>query len=392
MTLRLKRVLAEASIKQGALAAAIHLSRPAINGLINHGVLPAGCDQPRIRAAITTFLLESGAPCADWHLQEEGPTCANTPAPVSPSSNTDCDTDTTDEEDIMLLRFQAFTPQAKKHFGLVGNPFDDPANAEEVFLSPDIRYVRESMYQVARHGGFAAVIGESGAGKSTLREELIDRIQREEQAVILIQPYVLASEGSDAVGKTLRSHHIAEAIMAAVDPLAKPKSSPEARFRQVHDSLRNSARAGHSHVLVIEEAHSLPLPTLKHLKRFRELKDGLRPLLSVILIGQPELAVKLSEHNPEVREVVQRIEIITLPALDNDLEAYLAHRFKRAKVPLERVIDRSGIEALRAKLVPPRGSGSLLYPLAVQNALTAAMNRAAELGVPVVNADLVRGA
>src|SRR5690606_4900928 len=152
-------------------------------------------------------------------------------------------------------------------------------------------------------------VGESGAGKSTLREELQDRIRREEQAVLMIEPYVLGMEGTDSIGKTLRAQHIAEAVMATVDPLAKTKSSPEARFRQVHETLRQSARAGHSHVLVIEEAHSLPLATLKHLKRFRELKDGLRPLLSIILIGQPELATKLSEHNPEVREVVQRIEI-----------------------------------------------------------------------------------
>lgn len=392
MTLRLKSILAAASIKQGELARAVDLSRPALNGLINHNTLPAGIDRLAVELRITRFLREHNADHTSWlHQEQKGPVRANAPTPVSPPQDPDTDTDIHDEEDPMLLRFQALTPQAKRHFGLSGNPFADPAAAEEVFLSPDIRYVRESMYQVARHGGFAAVVGESGAGKSTLREELIDRIQREEQAVIVVQPYVLASEGSDAVGKTLRSHHIAEAIMASVAPLSKPKSSPEARFRQLHEALRDSARAGHSHVLVIEEAHSLPLPTLKHLKRFRELKDGLRPLLSVILIGQPELAVKLSEHNPEVREVVQRIEIITLQPLDNELEPYLAHRFKRAQVPLEKVLDRGAIEALRAKLVPPRGAGSLLYPLAVQNALTAAMNRAADLGAPTVTADVIRG-
>lgn len=235
------------------------------------------------------------------------------------------------------------------------------------------------------------MIGESGAGKSTLREELIDRLRREEQAVIVVEPYVLAMEGNDQTGKTLKAQHIAESIMAAVSPLAKTKSSPEARFRQLHEALRDSSRAGHSHVLVIEEAHSLPLATLKHLKRFRELKDGLRPLLSVILLGQSELATKLSEHNPEVREVVQRIEVIVLPALDTDLDAYLAHRFKRAGTPVDQVLAKGATDALRAKLTPARGTGTLLYPLAVHNALAAAMNRAADLGVPQVNADVIGG-
>lgn len=381
MTLRLKHMMADAGIKQADLASAVGISRPALSGLINRGPasLPASCAFEQIKSPITDYLQRYDVANADAWFNEQSEIPTQDPQ------------DQPEEITDMLLRKQSLTPQARRHFSLAGDPFADPATQEEVFLSPDIRYVRESMYQVARHGGFMAVIGESGAGKSTLREELIDRIRREEQAVIVVEPYVLAMEGNDQIGKTLRSQHIAEAIMACVAPLAKTKSSPEARFRQLHEALRDSSRAGHSHVLVIEEAHSLPLATLKHLKRFRELKDGLRALLSVILIGQPELAVKLSEHNPEVREVVQRIEIVTLPALGTHLGDYLGHRFKRLGMPLEKVLERDAIDALRSKLTPTRSDGTLLYPLAVHNALSAAMNRAADLGVPLVTADVVRG-
>lgn len=384
MTLQLKSALVSAGIKQGAVAAAAGISRPAFNAFLNRGHLPLGTDRAAVERSITAFVHRHGGSTAG--LFEVAAPCANTVPPVSPP-----DPAKDQEEMSMLLRKQTLTPAARRHFSLQRDPFADPTTAEDVFLSPDIRYVREAMYQVARHGGFMAAIGESGAGKSTLREELVDRLNREEQAVIVIEPYVLAMESNDTIGKTLKAQHIAEAIMSAVSPLAKTKSSPQARFEQLHASLRDSARSGHSHVLVIEEAHSLPLATLKHLKRFRELKDGLRPLLSVILIGQSELAVKLSEHNPEVREVVQRIEIVTLPALDKDLDAYLAHRFKRAGTPLDQVLAKGAIDALRNKLTPTRAGGTLLYPLAVHNALTAAMNRAADLGVPQVNADVIGG-
>lgn len=386
MTLQLKAMAAEAGIRTADVADAAGLSRPALSSLIHHGQLPARYDRAAVAQRITAFLERQQVPDARRWQEEAEPTCANTPTHV-PQQNPEQEQT---EDFLMLLRKQSLTMAARRHFGLAGDPFADPTTADEVFLSPDIRYVRESMYQVARHGGFMAVVGESGAGKSTLREELIDRLRREEQAVIVIEPYVLASEGTDSVGKTLRSHHIAESIMAAVAPLAKPKSSPEARFRQLHDALRDSSRAGHSHVLVIEEAHALPLPTLKHLKRFRELKDGLRPLLSVILLGQPELGLKLSEHNPEVREVVQRIELVTLPPLGNHMAEYLGHRFRRVGMPLDKVLDRSAMDALCTKLTPARAEGSLLYPLAVHNALAAAMNRAADLGVPQVSADLVK--
>lgn len=389
MTLRLKSILAAAAIKQGELAEAIGLSRPALNALINHDTLPRGCDRAATAGCIDQFLWSRGVQRADWHEKEEPP-CVNTAAPDSPQDP--AINEISDEETSMLIRKQKLTPQARRHFNMVADPFADPKAPGEVFLSPDIRYVREGMYQVARHGGFLAVIGESGAGKSALREEMIDRIQREELSVMIIEPYVLASEGSDTVGKTLRSQHIAEAIMATVAPLAKTRSSPEARFRQLHECLRESARAGYSHVIVIEEAHSLSIPTLKHLKRFIEMKDGLRPLLSVILLGQPELLLKLSEKNPEVREVVQRIEVVTLPPLDTHLESYLQQRFKASGVALDKVMDRGALDALRLKLCPTRGEGTLLFPLAVHNTLAGAMNRAADLGVPMVTADVVRGA
>lgn len=102
----------------------------------------------------------------------------------------------------------------------------------------------------------------------------------------------------------------------------------------MHNILKASAQVGQRHVLIIEEAHALAIPTLKHLKRFYELQDGFKKLLSIILIGQTELEKKLSEHNPEVREVVQRCELVKLPPLDNHVEGYLRHKLDRAACSL----------------------------------------------------------
>lgn len=379
MSLQLKTVLDELQVPQKDLAREVGLDPSALCALVNHGHWPRRADQNTIKKAIVQFVRQLGG---DTRALFEKATRRSAAPPDSPTPEPD-------QEDSMLLRKQTLSPETRRHFQLAADPFADPTSQEEIFFNGEIRYVRESMYQVARHGGFLAVIGESGAGKSTLREELVSRLQREEQSVIVVEPYVLAMESQDKVGKTLRSHHLAEAIMASIMPLAKTVSSPEARFRQLHHALRDSARAGHSHVLLIEEAHCLPLATLKHLKRFRELKDGLKPLLSIILMGQPELAIKLSEHNPEVREVVQRMEIVTLPPL-TDLGAYLKHRFARVGAAVDKILAKDAIDALRAKLTPSRASGTLLYPLAVANALAAAMNRAAEIKMPQVNADLIR--
>jgi type II secretory pathway predicted ATPase ExeA len=391
MTLRLKAALAEAGIKQGEFAQACGLSRSAANGYLNHGHLPIGVDRADLERRITEIVREHDGSIEGLFEHEKSAAALARDDAGSTQANTN------DEEEVdMLLRKQALSQAARRHFELPRDPFGEVRAIEDVFFSGDIRYVRESMWSVVRHGGFLGVVGESGAGKSTLREELVDRIQREDQPTIVIQPYVLAMEDNDSKGKTLKAQHIAEAIMAAVAPLEGTKSSPEARFRQLHGALRESSRAGHNHVLIIEEAHSLPVPTLKHLKRFVELKDGLRPLLAVILLGQPELAMKLNENDPHVREVVQRIEIAHLPPLNADLEGYVKHRLDRIGVPMARVIESSALDALRTRLTPDagrgaRGQGSLLYPLVVHNVLAAAMNTAAELGLPRVTADLVKG-
>lgn len=296
----------------------------------------------------------------------------------------------------MLLAKQALFPATKKHFSLFSNPFtDEVRSAKDVFTSPDVRYVREALFQTAKFGGFMAVVGESGAGKSTLRRDLIDRINGENLPVVVIEPYIIAMEDNDLKGKTLKASHIAEAVINTLAPLENVKRSPEARFRQLHRVLKDSARAGNQHILIIEEAHSLPLPTLKHLKRFFELEDGFKKLLSIVLVGQPELKLKLSERNFEVREVVQRCEVVELAPLDNCLEQYVDWRLQSIGRKTSEIFDDTALDAVRERLILTnsrnKAQTSLLYPLAVGNLLTAAMNLAAELGAPQVTADVVKG-
>lgn len=388
--LKLKDVLAGLRVQQKALAKALDLSTASVAQLVNHNQWPKSLSADSIKEKVQEFLREHGAgqQAIDTAFEVAEPARGSASAPQG---------DFQSMEEAMLLRRQGLYPAAKKHFGLFRDPFaDDVQSHEDVFVSPDIRYVREAMFQTAKHGGFMAVAGESGAGKSTLRRDLIDRISRESQPIIVIEPYVLGMEDNDQKGKTLKAAHIAEAILNTVAPLENVKRSPEARFRQLHRVLRDSRRAGNSHVLIIEEAHGLSIPTIKHLKRFFELEDGFKKLLSIILIGQTELKLKLSETNHEVREVVQRCEVVELAPLDTRLEEYLKFKLGRLGKPLSDVIDASGVEALRAKLTistnrrDRRDTVSLLYPLAVGNLLTACMNLAAEIGVPTVNADVVR--
>lgn len=381
--LALKHELKALGRSQADLARAVELSPATIAQLINHGLWPRSVDQASLRARIRKFV---GIESETIFEVMEPPDCHQ----VAPA---DCANDNrqSEEDDDMLLRKQTLTPAAKQQFGIHRDPFADLSHADDMWVSPNIRYVRETMYQTAKHGGFLAVVGESGAGKSTVRRDLEQRIETEHQPIILIEPYVLAAEDNDSKGKTLKSTHIAEAILSTVAPLQRPKSSPEARFRQLHQALKDSHQAGNKHCLVIEEAHSLPIPTLKHLKRIMELEVGFTKLVSVILIGQPELLVKLSERNLAVREVVQRCEVVELlPIAPDELDSFLGHRLGRCDIDLANVIDDSGLQALTERLVN-RDGDSQLYPLAIGNFLIAAANMAAQIGVPIIDREIIQG-
>ncbi|EAS5077734.1 hypothetical protein D8P01_15195 [Salmonella enterica] len=383
--LLLKQQLQHLQIDQREIAGMLGISEAAVAQLVNHGRWPRRKTE-QLRKRITELLASRNVDTT--HSFDEVRQQATTLTQVQ---------QTTETEDNMLLKKQTLSQKARKAFNLFRNPFDDTAiqSADDVFTTPDIRYVREAMYQTATHGGMLAIWGESGSGKSTLRRDLIDRLQRENSNIIVIEPYVLAMEDNDRTGKTLKAASIAEAILRAVSG-ERPKQSPEARFAQVHQALKDSADgdSSNSHVLIIEEAHSLPIPTLKHLKRFLELESGFKRLLSIILIGQQELCDKLSERRASVREVVQRCELVQLEPLNNDLEAFLAFKLTRAGKKPEEVLDASAIPAIVSRMTTRDNKGnvvsSILYPLAVGNLMIAAMNAAAEIGVPVVNGDIIK--
>lgn len=393
----LRATLEELGIEQAELARGIGLGAATVNRLVNQGQWPARRSK-KVREAVIAFLKKRGAGMG--HLRElilapkkeAPPSCElGEAAPEVPINEIL-------EEEAMLLQNQSLSIEARKAFGLARSPFvDDVTSPDDVFQSPSVRYVRAALMDCANHHGFIAVVGESGAGKTTLAEDLEERIKAEGRDVQVIRPYVLAMEQNDTKGKTLKSSHIAEAIAAALDPQLKIKSSPQARFDQVHQMLKASRRAGRRHLLVIEEAHCMPTATLKHLKRFLELKDGMQRLIGIALIAQPELRDRLTSQNPEVREVMQRCELVELEPLDDQLEGYLRHKLQRFDVKFDSVFESDAMDAIRARLVyMPRGgkasdARSICYPLVVNNLVTRAMNAAARAGWPKVDGQVVQG-
>lgn len=399
--LKLKSVMTQFNIKQAQLAKHIDykgnsISQAVISQLANHNIWPRSIKREELEQKIEKALIKLGL-SHDYLLNifKETDTTeilADDAVPVDSNENKHL----TKESTYMLLRKQTINRDARAHFRIPRDPFTDEMTEDaDVYLSDDIRYVRAAMRQTAKHGGMLAVIGESGSGKSTLRHDLIDWININHEPITVIEPYVLGLEDNEVKGKSLKSMDISSAIISAINPQAKPKRSAEARARQMHELLKNSALSGRKHLLIIEEAHGLPIPTLKHLKRFYELQEGFKKLLSIILIGQTELQTKLSEYNPEVREVVQRCEVVNLKPLDFKVEEYIKHKFARIDMDYTTLFDSSAFNEIinRLRVASTRRGEkevrSLCYPLAVNNLISNALNLAARIGAPRVTGEVI---
>jgi len=386
--LKLKLELKRLEIPQDALAQRLDLSGATIAQILNHNLWPKQPHKKELQEKILHALYALTG-LTDFDTQTLFKEVASAARQPHPPIETPPET----EVKAMLLRRAQLNQETRKAFKLFKDPFhNEIQEAADVFMSAELAYVFESMWQAlqSRQTDFLAIVGESGSGKTTLRDELLDRIKREQHKVHVIEPQSIAGmESNDNTGKTLKAASVAQAIVHTVAPGQPIRQSQEALYRQVKAVLIESARSGFRHALVIDEAHCLPTATLKHLKRFYEFKDGHQNLMSIILIGQPELAKRLDERNPEVREVTQRCWLAHLEPLDTSLEGYVKHKFARAGLNAADFLEADAYPAIREALLFRRaGKGatghiSYLYPLAINNLLTEALNYAAKIGMKI---------
>ena len=392
MPIKLKAILMRYGVKQTdwckevIQSSGIPLSLSAGTQIINWDCWPKSTPKEVIQKQTDAFLERIGVAPADiveaWKLDQQDTLRNGHPAGIHIGQypRPQLEIDPIGEPEML-------SPNAKKHFAIFRDPFKDEVNSsEDVYTSPDIRYIREAMFTTAKHGGLLAVVGESGGGKSVLRRDLIERINREKEQIVIIFPRV--------IDKTrLNAGSICEAIIKDLQPESKLPQSLESKARIVEKVLKASASVGNKHVIIIEESHDITIQCMKYLKRFWELEDGFKKLLSIVLIGQPELMHKLNEgSNPDAREFIRRCEVAQLAPLDRNLEDYLNFKFDRAGVPVSKVFEDDAFDAIRKRLTRNENGRVISYlnPLMVNNLVTKSLNLCAEIGEDKVSAEVIK--
>jgi general secretion pathway protein A len=107
----------------------------------------------------------------------------------------------------------------------------------------------------------------------------------------------------------------------------KMKSQVLLRFNQW---LLEQHQAGRTAVLVVDEAQNLSPQVLEEIRLLTNLETSSEKLLQIILAGQPELELKLSQ--PQLRQFRQRITLRckTHPLTREETSAYVLERLRIA--------------------------------------------------------------
>jgi len=202
-------------------------------------------------------------------------------------------------------------------FGLHSEPFSLTPDSE-FFFNDRIRQeaLNTLVYGIRSGEGFIKVVGEVGTGKTTLCRQFLRAIAAEAETAYILDPLLKGEELLRVLGREL-----------GIPSEGKDQTE---LLEAVKAFMLETWEKGRPVVLLIDEAQALPLETLEQLRLLSNLETEKAKLLRIVIMGQPELDVRLRE--PSIRQLRQRIvySYHLAPLSRDDLGGYLEHRMRVA--------------------------------------------------------------
>ena len=204
------------------------------------------------------------------------------------------------------------------HFALREAPFSITPDSAFFYPHESAQAALNTLLVALRSGeGFLKIVGEVGCGKTVLCRQLLKTLQGECVTAYIPNPDM----GPDDL-------LLALALELNIKPV--PPISRHGVLNALRDCLLAHAAEGRSVVVCIDEAQAIPLRTVESLRLLSNLETEKRKLLQLVLLGQPELDVKLAL--PEIRQLMQRITFSEYlgPMPADRVPVYLMHRLTTA--------------------------------------------------------------
>ena len=205
-----------------------------------------------------------------------------------------------------------------EHFGLNEPPFRITPHTDFFFDGANRGATLDALvYAITHDEGIVKVSGEVGSGKTMLCRVLMERLPEHVTIIYLANPSLSRDDILYAIADELN-----------LDVPENARSS--AVMRALQDHLIKSFGEGRQVVVLIDEAHAMPVETLEEIRLLSNLEANRNKLLQLVLFGQPELNDILAR--PDMRQLKERIthNFGLAPLVSDDIAHYLDFRMRAA--------------------------------------------------------------
>ena len=196
-------------------------------------------------------------------------------------------------------------------------PFENTLDQRFVFMSEcHEEVIAALLYFVREKKSFALVCGDVGTGKTTIVHHLLSRLPKSVLPIVIPYPGVKYLKILRYIARVLRISTKGKDVLELSD--------------DVKAGLIKVSAEGKRVVLIIDEAHLLPVSSLENIRLLSNIELTGSKLIQILLIGQNELALKL--RKPELYQFRQRININRVLSSMNPKETirYIDHRLRIA--------------------------------------------------------------
>ena len=204
----------------------------------------------------------------------------------------------------------------KSFYNLTRNPFD--LTPDPTCFVPTVRHneaLAALYYGIRRHKGVVVVTGEVGTGKTLMLRCLL-QLFKESSEISYAYLFNCRLSANEFL------HYTAADFGLKVDE----HQSKSALLLELSKYVTSRGLQGLTTVLVIDEAHNLSMELLEEIRLLSNLETNDDKLLQIVLVGQPELDLKLDSF--ELRPLKQRIALRAhlTPLDEQDTDRYIQER------------------------------------------------------------------
>jgi len=201
-------------------------------------------------------------------------------------------------------------------FGFSVSPFAKEIADSDLWLPPSKQLVVEGLCEAAEARECALLVGEPGIGKTCILRALRHRLAP--------ASFRLTYCHNATLGKRDFYRQLCLALNLS------PSATAAAVFYAVSSSVQQLAQERIHPIFLLDEAHLLHPDTLDHLHILLNYEWDAKPLLSLFLVGLPELLDRLGmRRNRSLFSRIQR-RFVVGPMLVDDTADYLRTRLRLA--------------------------------------------------------------